>query len=243
MRRALVIVLALLAGGAALAYSATRAPAQRGGDRERGRQLYAESCSDCHGADLRGIPGRGPSLAMAGPASLDFYLSTGRMPLARPGIEPVRAKPQFSRADIESLIAYVGGDGPAIPVVTPGRGSVSEGRRLFADSCSGCHQIMGRGGAAPGLTAPTLDKATPTQVGEAVRVGPYLMPQFSSKQLPPRQVDSLARYVTDVVQRPDNRGGWGIGNLGPVPEGLIAFLVAGSTILLVARIIGERLPR
>ena len=240
MRRAILVALAVVAAGGAIAAGAAQAPAQGGGDAARGRAIYAETCSSCHGADLRGIPGRGPTLHGVGAAAVDFYVSTGRMPLARPGIEPMRAEPQFDRRDIEALIAYVGGPGPAVPAVDPRRGDVKEGRELYADSCSGCHQIMGQGGAATGFVAPSLSQATPTQIGEAIRVGPYLMPRFSDKQLDQREVDSIARYVTEITQQPPNRGGWGIGNLGPVPEGLVAFFVAGAALLLVARIIGER---
>jgi ubiquinol-cytochrome c reductase cytochrome c subunit len=238
-----VLACALLVGGAAVAWS-TRDVAAQGTRVARGAELYAQTCSDCHGADLRGLRGRGPSLRGVGTAATDFYLSTGRMPLARPGIEPPRADPVFGPRDIQALVAYVaargGPGGPAIPAVDPARGDVREGRRLFTDSCSGCHQIMGRGGAAPGLVAPALTDVTPRQVGEAIRVGPYLMPRFGARQLDERQVDSISRYVTDVVQDPPDRGGWAIGHLGPVPEGAVAFLLAGSVLLLVTRLIGER---
>ena len=42
------------------------------------------------------------------------------------------------------------------------------------------------------------------------------------------------------VKHPDNRGGWGIGNLGPIPEGMIAWLLAAVVLVGVARLIGER---
>jgi ubiquinol-cytochrome c reductase cytochrome c subunit len=244
VRRALITVACALAAGAAAVAWSTRDVSAQAPLVARGGELYAQSCSDCHGADLRGLRGRGPSLRGVGTAATDFYLSTGRMPLARPGIEPMRADPVFGARDIRALIAYVaqrgGAGGPAIPDVDPARGDVAEGRRLFADGCSGCHQIMGRGGAAPGLVAPALTGVTPRQVGEAIRVGPYLMPRFSARQLDDRQVDSIARYVTDVVQDPPARGGWGIGHLGPVPEGAVAFLLGGGALLLVTRLIGER---
>jgi ubiquinol-cytochrome c reductase cytochrome c subunit len=244
MRRTLAtLACALLVGAAAVAWS-TRDVAAQGTLIARGAALYAQTCSDCHGADLRGRPGRAPTLHGVGTASTDFYLRTGRMPLARPGIEPARADPVFDARDIQALVAYVaergGPGGPAIPAVDPARGDVAEGRRLFTDSCSGCHQIMGRGGAGPGFVAPALTGVTPREVGEAIRVGPYVMPAFSSRRLDDRQVASIARYVDDVVQDPPNRGGWGIGHLGPIPEGAIAFLLAGSVLLLITRLIGER---
>ena len=90
-----------------------------------------------------------------------------------------------------------------------------------------------------GGTAPNLADSTPTQIAEAVRIGPYLMPRFTTKQLDERQVDSIIRYV-QVAQEPDDRGGWGIGHLGPIPEGLVAWLLAGSALVGVAVLIGGR---
>lgn len=212
--------------------------------RDRGRALFAGDCSSCHGPDAGGVPDRGPSLRGVGAASVDFYLSTGRMPLEAPGVQPARSSPAYDRTQIAALIAYVTGlapGGPPIPDVVPARGDLARGRALFAERCSGCHQIMGQGGAAPGFVAPPLDDATPTQIGEAIRVGPYLMPSFSPAQLSDRDVDSIARFVTEVVDRPPDRGGWGIGNIGPIPEGLAAVLLAGGAMLIVIRVIGERL--
>jgi ubiquinol-cytochrome c reductase cytochrome c subunit len=149
----------------------------------------------------------------------------------------------YSRAQIDDLIAYLtglDGRGPAIPRVDPAAGDVGLGRRLFTDSCSGCHQIAAQGGIAPGLVAPPLDDSTATEIGEAIRVGPYLMPRFGERQLSTHDVDSIARYVTEYGQHPRNEGGWGIGNVGPIPEGMVAWLLAGTALLLVARVIGER---
>jgi ubiquinol-cytochrome c reductase cytochrome c subunit len=102
---------------------------------------------------------------------------------------------------------------------------------------------MGRGGVVTGAAPPDLKQATPTQVAEAVRVGPYVMPAFDSREIDRRTLDSIALYLRDVVQKPPNRGGWGIGNIGPVPEGMIAWLLAGAVLVLVVRVIGERMER
>lgn len=239
----------LVSATAATTQAPATVPATTGGDSrrvlvDRGRALFSSSCASCHGDLAEGVPHRGPDLRDAGSAAVDFYVSTGRMPLERPGIEPSRGTPQFGRHDTDALIAFVdsvsSGDGPVVPAVVPGRGDVALGRRLFADSCSGCHQIMARGGAAPGFVAPSLREATPTQIGEAVRVGPYLMPRFSQARLDDHDVDSIARFVTTVARDAPDRGGWGIGNVGPVPEGLVAILLGGGSLLLVARVIGER---
>jgi ubiquinol-cytochrome c reductase cytochrome c subunit len=244
MRRALVALAVCCAGlgawSAAAGGQSSPAPADPQALMARGRVLYAEGCASCHGEDLRGRPGLGPSLRGAGAAAADFYLSTGRMPLADPTDEPERTQPAYPRADIDALVAFVGSfGGPAIPRVDPARGSLSEGMRKFTEHCAGCHQIVGRGGIVTGAAVPALGDATPTQLAEAVRVGPYLMPPFSARQLDRATLDSIARYVQSV-RHPDDRGGWGIGNLGPIPEGMVAWLLASVVLLGVARVIGER---
>ena len=207
----------------------------------RGRQLYVEGCSSCHGIDAKGVDSQGPSLIGVGAASADFYLRTGRMPLAQPGNEPQRSEPAYPDDQIEALNAYIGSlGGPAIPGVDPAAGSISRGAELFGSSCAGCHSITGEGGVVVGGFAPELHEVTPTEVAEAVRVGPYLMPSFDRDQISDEDLDSIARYVDEAVQQPDDRGGWGIGHLGPVPEGLIAWAVAVAALLVVARLIGER---
>jgi ubiquinol-cytochrome c reductase cytochrome c subunit len=226
------------AGQAALPAAAAAAAAA-----QRGRALYVEDCASCHGLDARGVDGRAPSLRDAGAAAIDFYLSTGRMPLERPGIEPPRTEPAYDRRRRTELIAYLtglGAGGAPIPVVDVQRGDVARGRRLFANACAGCHQIAAKGGVDPEIVAPPLDDATPVQIAEAIRVGPYLMPRFGPRRLDDHDVDSIARFVTTYGRHPLNRGGWGIGNIGPIPEGLVAWLLGGGALLLVARVIGSR---
>jgi ubiquinol-cytochrome c reductase cytochrome c subunit len=209
---------------------------------EEGRELFEEHCSTCHGLAGKGVKGQAPSLVGAGGAAADFYLRTGRMPLDQVGDEPLRGEPRFGDKEIRALDAYVEslGEGPAIPKVEPTKGSVSEGMEMFTESCAGCHGIGAKGGVAIGGYAPPLGEATPTEIGEAIRVGPYIMPRFSAAQITPAQVDSIARYV-ELTQHPEDAGGFGIGHIGPVPEGLVAWLAALVALLLVARLIGERL--
>ena len=206
-----------------------------------GRQLFVEGCSSCHGMDAKGVDSQGPSLIGVGAQAADFYLRTGRMPLAQPGREPQRSQAAYPDDQIEAIDAYIGSlGGPAVPVVHPELGSIGRGAELFGSSCAGCHSITGEGGVVVGGFAPELHKASPTEVAEAVRVGPYLMPSFDRNQISDQDLNSIARYVDEAVQQPDDRGGWGIGHLGPVPEGLIAWVIAVAALLLVARMIGER---
>jgi ubiquinol-cytochrome c reductase cytochrome c subunit len=219
------------------------APAAPSPAAQRGHALYLDGCASCHGPDAREVPDRGPSLRGVGAAAIDFYLSTGRMPLAQPRFEPPRTTPSYDRRGRGAIVAYLTGldaSGPAIPVVHAELGDVARGRSLFADACSGCHQIVAKGGVDPEITAPPLDDATPRQIAEAIRVGPYLMPRFGVRRLDDHDVDSIARYITTYGHHPLDRGGWGIGNIGPIPEGLVAWLLAAGSLLLVARVIGKR---
>jgi cytochrome c oxidase assembly factor CtaG/cytochrome c2 len=244
-------LLLLAIAGATLALAAPPASSGQSGsyvDHKRpvigGRALFAGSCASCHGLAGRGVPGRGPSLEHAGAQAADFYLRTGRMPLANPDDAPVRTPPPFTDAEIRALTAYVAslGNGPPVPRVDPAQGDLAAGRHAFAEHCAGCHQIVGRGGIVTGAIAPPLQESTPTDVAEAVRIGPYLMPRFTRRQIDDRTLADIARYVA-WTKHPDDRGGWSIGNIGPIPEGMVAWFVGLLALLVVIRLIGERSPR
>jgi ubiquinol-cytochrome c reductase cytochrome c subunit len=214
--------------------------ASAAGDANRGRDLFRTGCSSCHGLDARGIHAKGPNLHGAGAAAADFYLSTGRMPLDEPRAQPDRADVVYGRAEIDDLVAYVGSlGGPPVPQVDVARGSVSAGQRLFTENCSACHQIVGRGGVVTGAYVPTLLEATPRQIAEAVRTGPYVMPRFSRDQLSDGDVASIARYV-EYAKNPENPGGWELFDIGPVPEGMVAWLVGLLALVAVIRLLGKR---
>jgi ubiquinol-cytochrome c reductase cytochrome c subunit len=214
---------------------------------ESGASLYLQHCVSCHGRNGTGVaPGGGkhfgPPLQGVGAQAADFYLTTGYMPVQEADQEPVRKKSPFSDAEISSLVRYIGSlGGPPVPRPQPERGNAAQGLELFTQNCAGCHQVAAQGGLIVGGTASSLAHSTPAQIAEAVRVGPYLMPRFTPKQLDDRQVDSIIRYV-QVAQHPDDRGGWGIGHLGPIPEGLVAWLLAGGALVGVAVVIGARAP-
>jgi ubiquinol-cytochrome c reductase cytochrome c subunit len=211
----------------------------------RGFDLFSTNCATCHGAGGEGVPGKGPSLVSppVGPAAIDFMLSTGRMPLAYPNDALVRGKPQFSQPEIDAIVAYltsVRAGGPPIPTVTTAQGSLSLGQELFQGNCAACHGAAAEGGSVGGgQVAPSLDVATPTQIGEALRIGPGVMPKFGPEQLPQHEMDSLARYI--VWLRADgDRGGLGIGRVGPVAEGFVAWVIGLGLLLVVIRLTGTK---
>jgi ubiquinol-cytochrome c reductase cytochrome c subunit len=209
---------------------------------QEGRALFVSSCSACHGLGAEGVAGRGPSLRGVGAAAADFYLQTGRMPLPSPRAQPLRTEPAFRQPQIAALVAYVASfGGPPVPTVQPARGSLPRGQALFALDCAGCHTIQGQGGIVTGAIVPTLNQASPRQIAEAIRVGPYVMPRFGAGELPAGDVDSIVRYVQST-QHPQDRGGWGLGRVGPIPEGMVAWLL-GAARLLGERIEEEPAPR
>lgn len=209
---------------------------------ERGRQLFLRGCAGCHGQDGSGSD-RGPDLRGVGAASTDFQLSTGRMPLAAPVKQPPRAEPAYDQGDIDALVAYIdslAGARQGQPIPHPPSGDLQDGRRLYLTNCASCHSSSGAGSVLPdGYVAPRILAATPRQVAEAVRVGPGVMPQFPEGVLSDQQVGSIVSYVQAIPPH-DDHGGWPIGGLGPLTEGLVGWLVGLGLLGVVIRLLGRR---
>jgi len=223
------------------------------------RDRYLADCAVCHGADGRGTV-RGPSLLHVGRASVDYQLSTGRMPLAPavrtdregrplvadpnrtlpdPSTTSKRHDPAYSPSEIKALVDYVadlGKGGPDIPEIK--LGDRANGGELFRLQCAACHAWAGDGGALSHREAPPLHDATPVQIAEAVRVGPGQMPAFGQAALDKQQLNDVVAYVR-YLDHPEDRGGRPLGHLGPVAEGAVALLAIGFVLLLL-RAMGER---
>jgi len=221
---------------------------------ELGAQLYAGNCASCHGIagsgilsprpGAGGILGQGPPLRGVGAMAADFYLRTGYMPLSNPHDQPGPDRVLFSSKEIASLVKYVSslGSGPPVLHPNPAAGSIAEGTQLFTLHCAGCHQELARGGFVTGAMVPPLQTVKATQIAEAVRIGPYLMPRFSRSEISDAQLNSIIKYVLST-RHPTNRGGWGIGNLGPIPEGLVTWWIAAPLLLLSCLAVGRRMRR
>jgi len=211
-------------------------------------RIFLADCAICHGADARGT-NRGPTLVGVGRASLDYYLTTGRMPISDPAMhlgnpaeETKRRKPFYSPATIGALEDYIQGitgpEGPPIPnlLANPDRAS---GGEVFRLQCAACHSWAADGGALLHREAPELHNATRTQVAEAVRVGPGLMPAFGTAAVDDRQLSDLASYVR-YLAHPEDRGGQPLWHLGPFAEGFVAWAIGMVALIFTIRWIGER---
>jgi ubiquinol-cytochrome c reductase cytochrome c subunit len=215
--------------------SAAAPPAARQETAE-GQALFAQTCATCHGMYAQGTP-TGPSLIGVGAAAVDFQVSTGRMPAAEIGAEMARKPPRFDPQKTHELAAYIAslGGGPAIPApeqVSSAGANVGLGQQLFITNCAQCHNFVGAGGALTyGKYAPPLTASTPTQIYEAMLTGPEAMPVFNDSTITPSQKRDIIAYVTETRAEP-NPGGFSLGRVGPVTEGIVAWL--GGIGLLVA---------
>ncbi|WP_300959562.1 cytochrome bc1 complex diheme cytochrome c subunit [Nocardioides abyssi] len=210
---------------------------------EKGRELFLVGCAFCHGQNGEGILTQrgdtqlGPPLAGVGAAAVDFQVGTGRMPMAQPGQQAPDKAPVYSQDEIDALGAFVAslGPGPAVPdeeeysieglSADEREEAIVRGGQIFLTNCTACHNFNGGGGAMPrGGYAPSLHDTDPKYIYEALLTGPQQMPNFSNGNLPPEEKRDVIAYLESLRETPEY-GGFGLGGLGPVSEGLFAWLV------------------
>jgi ubiquinol-cytochrome c reductase cytochrome c subunit len=256
---ALALGIGLLSAGgmyAAFAPQPQVATAQEGDTAlvAQGQELYESHCITCHGSNLQGVQDRGPSLIGVGDAAAYFQVSTGRMPLARQEAQAARKQPiaPFDPAteegahNLDALGAFIqaNGGGPTRPNVEGQalRGDdPARGGELFRLNCASCHNFTGRGGAlSSGKYAPDLDPATEMDIYTAMLTGPQNMPKFSDRQLAPEEKEDIIAYVESVTNGNNNPGGNALGGVGPVSEGLVAFIVGIAAMIGFAMWLGAK---
>jgi ubiquinol-cytochrome c reductase cytochrome c subunit len=204
----------------------------------QGRALFLVGCASCHGKNGEGIVTKrgtqyGPPLAGVGAAAVDFQVGTGRMPMARPGVQAAQKEVVYSPEEISALAAFVAslGPGPAVPAKSAydptgaDNASIVRGGQFFKTNCTACHNFAASGGALPGgKFAPSLKGVTNKHIFEAMLTGPQQMPVFSNGVLKPEEKKDIIAYL-DAMENDPEYGGASLGALGPVSEGLAAWLV------------------
>uniref|UniRef100_A0A942Y9D8 Cytochrome bc1 complex cytochrome c subunit n=1 Tax=Neobacillus citreus TaxID=2833578 RepID=A0A942Y9D8_9BACI len=209
-----------------------------------GEKLFASNCATCHGLSAQGTS-EGPSLIGVGAASVDFQVGTGRMPMAAQGPQAEEKPAQFTDEQIDAMAAYVAslGPGPSVPSekLTNGEeGDAAEGAELFRINCAMCHNVAGAGGAlTEGKYAPNLQDVSGKHIYEAMLTGPQNMPVFNDLNLTPEQKADIITYLK-YVQDNKSPGGFALGSLGPVAEGLFIWIfglgaVVAMTVWLTAK--------
>lgn len=210
---------------------------------EQGRELFLVGCSSCHGLNGEGIPTQrdgnvyGPSLIGVGAAAVDFQVGTGRMPMSQPGQQAKRKERAFDEQETAALSAFVAslGPGPAIPNETDysvdgmteaeREAAIVRGGQIFLTNCTACHNFNGQGGAMPhGGYAPSLKGVDSKHIYEAMLTGPQTMDVFSDGNISPDQKRDVIAYLRSIEEQPEY-GGFTLGGLGPVSEGMFAWTI------------------
>ncbi|MCI2239658.1 cytochrome c [Paenibacillus sp. TRM 82003] len=242
---ALVLVGGLYAAVAPRPAEASTATADAD-DLQAGKELFLANCATCHGLDAQGGEivdgsGAGPSLIGVGAASVDFQVGTGRMPLQMSSAQaPEVPKIRFSQEQIDQMAAYIASlaPGPAIPgedvldMSDVTAQDVSRGAQIFRTNCAMCHNFAGKGGALTGgKYAPDLTGVEGKYIYEAMVTGPQSMPVFPNSTISPEDKTAIIAWLTQEEEFRPEPGGLPLGSLGPVSEGLLAW-IAGIGLLV-----------
>ena len=255
----LVLLLGLLVTGGMYAALSPATAQTQSADEDmvaKGKALFLVGCASCHGKNAEGVSTTnggqyGPSLVGVGAAAVDFQVGTGRMPMAQPGTQALRKPPVYNEEEIEALAAYVAslGPGPAIPTEEEYGTSdmdnedVVRGGEFFRTNCTACHNFAGAGGALPrGRFAPSLDGVSEKHMYEAMLTGPQQMPVFSDEVLSPEDKRQIIAYLKKTEETPEY-GGFALGSMGPVSEGLAAWLIGMGVLVGAAVWIGANSTR
>ncbi|MFD5126116.1 c-type cytochrome [Streptomyces sp. NPDC058385] len=240
-----VLLLALAATGGLYAAFAPASKAQADETAQslaidEGKKLYAVGCASCHGTGGQGSSD-GPPLTGVGAAAVDFQVGTGRMPAQQPGAQIPKKKVIYSQAEIDQLAAYVAslGAGPTVPTknqVSPEGADIANGGELFRTNCAQCHNFTGEGGALThGKFAPSLEGVSPKHIYEAMQTGPQNMPSFPDTTMPEKSKKDIIAYINAVNgDETETPGGLSLGGLGPVSEGLFAWIFGLGALIAVA---------
>ncbi len=218
---------------------------------EEGRQLFLANCASCHGQNAEGrATGHGdkiagPALAGVGAAAVDFQVGTGRMPLSGPMVQAPQKEVQFTQPQIDSMAAYIASlaPGPAVPsdeAVDPSKGNAAAGGELFRVNCAMCHNFAGAGGALTrGKYAPAIGDVSGRHIYQAMVTGPQSMPVFSDANLSSESKRDIIAFLSTIEEQ-ENPGGMALGSLGPVTEGLFAWVFALGILIGCAVWLGSK---
>lgn len=241
---ALIGIGLLLSGGIYAGASAAMAatsesnstPAASMNNVEEGKKLFQANCATCHGLDLQGTQ-NGPSLYGVGELAVHFQVSTGRMPLQAQGPQAPQKPVQFTDEQIAAIGSFVQSvaPGPSYPDdrILDGQGDLAHGAELFRINCAMCHNVAAAGGAlTEGKYAPNIHSTSALNIYAAMVTGPQNMPVFNNLNLTPEDKRDIISSLL-WLQQNESPGGYGLGDLGPVSEGLFIWIFGIGTLIAV----------
>ncbi|MGH8908398.1 MAG: c-type cytochrome [Egibacteraceae bacterium] len=223
---AAVGILVLKSSGGAQARQVSEA------QRQQGALIYQQQCAQCHGGGGQGgtVPGtnrQAPPMLGLPVASIDLALRTGRMPPAGDPFDNRLRSPTVTGEDREALVGWMRqafslqGEIPAVQAGDPSRGLP-----IYQQQCAHCHGASGGGGVAgAGAYTPPLTGYPPVVIAEAIRVGPFEMPQFSQDQITDEEAGDVVAYL-DYVEEERGTPIFGLVELNPVYAAAFVALAA-----------------
>lgn len=200
-----------------------------------GADVYTSNCAICHGASGQG--GQTPSGAEAPElrgvpmALVDLVVRTGRMPPGDPDGDSKTNRPigdERREALLQWMRRHIGVTGE-LPEVREGAGTPARGQEVYAANCAQCHGSTGGGGVAGGgAFTPVLVDREPIVITEAVRLGPFQMPQFGEDVISDRELADTIAFLEEVQAEPGTPVG--LVELNPVFAGAFVFVISLAAI-------------
>ncbi|NTU84341.1 MAG: c-type cytochrome [Chloroflexales bacterium] len=179
-----------------------------------GLQLYATSCTTCHGANGEGsalaVPLNTPEVRAKDAATLTRTITEGV-----PGTMMAPWGKTLEQPEIDALVALLqhwdqlAAAGVALAARAPQAIDLSDpqavlalGERLFVSTCTSCHGENGTGGIGPAINSQQfLSRKDDAAITQAITVGGRrpgsAMPAFGER-LTTVEIDALVRYIRSL---------------------------------------------
>ena len=153
-----------------------------------GALLFGTRCSECHGADAKGLAGSDLTLLWQAGVSDERIFN-----IVRSGI-PDTIMPPSTAADKENwaIIAYLKSISTVPPFVSA-TGDFERGQDFFATECASCHRVRGSGGSlGPDLTRIAQVRGRDALVSAIRKPSALVAPTFKTVTLAMRSGERIS---------------------------------------------------
>ena len=204
---------------------------------EDGKKLFQANCATCHGLDLQGTAD-GPSLYGVGELAVEFQVATGRMPMAMQGPQAPQKPVQFT-AGPDRRDGRLRADArlPARPSPTR-RSSTARATSRAAPSSSASTARCATTSQRPAVRSPRASthrrctRRAPLHMYAAMVTGPQNMPVFNDMNLTTEDKRDIISALL-FLQENESPGGFSLGSLGPVSEGLFIWIFGIGALIAI----------